>query len=128
MQLILEKDGGYKFITGYKFTGSKAYLRIMTKVLDPFLSETEQSRQVYTDLNHYYYLPVFHYFNTIIDKNISSLKIELYDWIRCKCSYRNISDLEKAYERLRKIHGSNIFRVKNRINQSTRDLLINDKL
>ena len=40
MQLILEKDGGYKFLTGYKFTGSKAYLRIMTKVLESFLSET----------------------------------------------------------------------------------------
>lgn len=39
MQLILEKDGGYKFITGYKYTGTKAYLRIMTKILDPFLSE-----------------------------------------------------------------------------------------
>lgn len=127
MQLILEKDGGYKFITGYKFTGSKAYLRIMTKVLDPFLSQKEQSRQVYTDLNHYYYLPVFEYFNTIIDKNIKNLKIELYDWIRCKCSFKNIHDLEKAYSRLQNIHGGNIFRVKNRINQSTRDLLINLK-
>jgi hypothetical protein len=38
MQLILEKDGGHKFIAGYKFTGTKAYLRIMTKVLDEFLS------------------------------------------------------------------------------------------
>ena len=47
----------------------------MTKVLDPFLSEKEQSRQVYTDLNHYYYVPVFEYFNTIIDKNIKNLKI-----------------------------------------------------
>ncbi len=99
----------------------------MTKILDPFLSEKEQSRQVYTDLNHYYYLPVFHYFNTLIDKNIGKLKIEIYDWIRCKCSFHTIDDLERAYDRLRKVHGNNIFRVKNRINQGTRDLLINLK-
>jgi len=75
MQLILEKDGGYKFIAGYKFTGTKAYLRIMTKVLDNFLSEEEQSKQVYTDLDHYYYTPVFRYFNTIIKKNPTKLTI-----------------------------------------------------
>jgi hypothetical protein len=67
MQLILEKDGGYKFIAGYKFTGTKAYLRIMTKILEPFLSEELQSKQVYTDLNHYYYVPVFKYFNKLLD-------------------------------------------------------------
>jgi len=74
MQLILEKDGGYKFITGYKYTGTKAYLRIMTKILDPFLSEEEQSRQVYKDLDHYYYVPVFKYFNRILDKQVENIK------------------------------------------------------
>lgn len=33
MQLILEKDGGYKFKGGYKNTGIKAYMRILTKIL-----------------------------------------------------------------------------------------------
>ena len=127
MQLILEKDGGYKFITGYKYTGTKAYLRIMTKILDPFLSEEQQSRQVYTDLNHYYYVPVFKYFNRILDKQVGNIKVEVYDWIRCKCSFKNILDLERAYRRLEQVYGASIFRVKNRINQSTRDLLINLK-
>lgn len=94
MQIILEKEGGHKFKAGYKYTGTKAYLRIMTKILDQFLDEKLQSKQVYTDLNHYYYTPVFNYFNKIMDSNISNLKIELYDWIRCKCSYRTIAQLE----------------------------------
>jgi hypothetical protein len=32
-------------------------------------------------------------FNKIIDKNIQSLKINLYDWIRCKVSFKSIKDL-----------------------------------
>ena len=62
----------------------------MTKILDNFLSEEQQSKQVYTNLNHYYYSPVFKYFNLILDKNIKNIKVELYDWIRCKCSYNSV--------------------------------------
>jgi len=75
-------------------------MRIMTKILDDVLSDKEGSRQVYKDLNHYYWTPIFAYFNTIIDKNIKNLTVNLYDWIRCKVSFKNIKDLENAYVRL----------------------------
>ncbi len=44
-------------------------------------------------MNHYYWTPIFIYFNKLIDQNLSKLKITVYDWIRCKCSYKNINDL-----------------------------------
>ena len=84
MQIILEKEGGFKFKAGCKFSGIKSYLRIMTKIMEESVSEELGSRQVYTDLNHYYWTPVFVYFNKLLDQHPEKVKIELYDWMRCK--------------------------------------------
>ena len=121
----MEKEGGFKFKAGCKFSGIKSYLRIMTKIMEESVSEELGSRQVYTDLNHYYWTPVFVYFNKLLDQHPEKVKIELYDWMRCKVLYRNIRDLENAFDRLSLKHKENIFRVKNRINEGTRDILIN---
>ena len=60
-----------------------------------------------------------------MDTYTSEIKIELYDLLRCKCYYKNTKEIEKAYSRLQKKY--NVFRVKNRINQGTRDILLNLK-
>jgi len=95
--------------------------------MDNCLDESTGSKQVYTDMNHYYWGPCFIHFNKLIDENLNQLKIDVYDWIRCKVSYKNIQDLENAYKRLHHEYGGKIFRVKNRINGQTRDILLNMK-
>ncbi len=102
-------------------------MRILTKILECFFSNTEGSKQVYTDMDHYYWTPLFLYLNKIIDQNISKLKIEVYDWVRCRVFYKTIEELQAAYDRLSQKFGTDIFRVKNRINLNTRDILINMK-
>ncbi len=54
------------------------------------MSNTEGSKQVYTDMDHYFWNPIFAYFNKLIDENISKLKVEVYDWVRCRVFYKDI--------------------------------------
>ena len=61
-------------------------------------------------MNHYYWTPLFIYFNKLIDDNISKMKVEVYDWMRCRVFYRTIDDLESAYARLNQKFGKDIFK------------------
>lgn len=58
-----------------------------------------------------------------MDKKIKELKIELYDLLRCKCSYKSLQEIEKVYNVLATKY--KVIRVKNRIAGGTRDILLN---
>ncbi len=58
--------------------------------MDQFFDEKEGSKQLCTNLDHYYWNPTFVLFNRLIDENIHKIKVQMYDWIRCKVCYKTI--------------------------------------
>lgn len=93
LQPLLEAEGGFGFKSGFKKDKTKAYLRCVTKILEPYIDKKEGSKQVYTDLNHWYWAPVYKLFNKLIDAHTPDIKIELYDLLRCQCYFKSIKDI-----------------------------------
>jgi hypothetical protein len=44
-------------------------------------------------LDHWYWSPVYKFFNKLIDQYTAEIKIELYDLLRCKCYYKTTKDI-----------------------------------
>lgn len=75
-QSLLEAKGGFNFKSGFKRDKTKSYLRCLTKILKPYIDKSLGSKQVYMDLKHWYWAPVYKLFNQLIDQHISDIKIE----------------------------------------------------
>jgi len=73
--VLVNKAKGSHFKGGLKLGGSKSLLRLYTKVLEPYFSKEDRSKQVYKDLNHFFWTPVFALFNKLLEQNYKTMKI-----------------------------------------------------
>ena len=63
---MVNEGGGKDFHSDFKMKNAKAYLRVITKILEKHII-TKGSAQVYTDFNHHYWGPVYAFFNKVMD-------------------------------------------------------------